>query len=1752
MKNTKRFLALVLALTMCIATLATVSAATSTAWYSGAVEYLESCGIDTIGTKASQKITRNDFVYWLAKVVTRQVADGAWDEVVLTDELTFSDVTSAHHYAAIAHSQQMGWLKGDGDNKFYPDKALTLAELSAMVVRVMGYENKVTGLTADWKYNYMLVANLYCNAFDATFMAQTGTADPDYELSYGEAAYILATIMNFPGKPATALESLTADGYDLGAWFEGNTAGTSTYTAVVSSLDFVIETNANGINHTTGIIDEEGDVDLVFTYADGSQETVTMEALDFQGYIRVSQGLPAEVDWRNEESYRLDAYVTIGTVVSVKVDNATGEYTSIKILDGKVVDTFAVLKATGLGAKYVPWLANKTGSGDYTFELPTSYTDDVHFDFVDVVYDSLGNVTSAAFQIGGETYKVSSTSVGANNLVFYSLVGLWGYGANVNQSEEVEEALATPLTAAEVFELLPTTARGMARFVVTDVDGDGYFDEAVITDNFDYIYRSKLNANPAVGSSPNEDKSYEMGAVVAGYKVTTVTASVSTDMFGLDYGTVNNDVVLVIPATNKRKITQDGAGYLGGADGNPNGGHAMLPAYTTVKLPFELKNAYIESATSLAVDGYYRVILVNQDGTRTTAYMPIPSGTVVTTNVEVAPDQFEDVVVYKIARGWTMYRLDDEIDSIEGWYAYEDNDVYAAGELITDEYLGMTEVETKYEYVIYDYIANTTDVVVALNGTEAVVTLDSSTWVPFITDYVREADGGVNGYVVEEDDGNGGVVRRYLVNVDDTAAWMVNKYIKYAVDEDNKILFALDTTKAASQEGLIVSVDKTDTGANTYNVTLGLTTTQTTNAVTVVNYGETRWTYLRWGAWHNNTGSINVNMSSGSVAGRYLSGATNKFTENEKYEEIGIDLLAFVEYMDSQVGNVVQLSAAEGGVEQIQNARNTAAYYCNALKALREGLRALTAEELEELGGGFSVDTTFADLVGTTAETKSGERLATSVARYVIVKGTPLHYGSATTGSLEAMNNYIATVDPDAVFDLNTTLGEYLVALLSDEIIDAETFIDAFFDDGDAFEVITSTYVFEELQQACDVYMSGYWDSVKTGWTYGNNYISETLEYRGVKSVVTREVRASASSLLDWANYSAYNRIFEKGQLVHDIVVGDVLEGYHLSYGEFYQDAGDLAILKYIGEDAEGSQAHFYTNASGAWSGYYFSANNAIGDNAWESKGVMHFVSTTLSEANSLLPVTQVTLIEGPTLVPGSKQNTSADGIEYTAQYEVKFATAPYYLRTNNPAYTKYWTMVKTAVVVGTTVAEKDAEINTWLPVVDDYGNQIVVPNDSVAYWKARTTDDMGVPASYDVKEGKLYRLNTSVVPYKVDADGNAITKTTYDYDNVVDVTAVAYDVEVKDSEMKAMLTARPITKTEEGYFPGAYIVTFEGESYIASKDAPIIVMAPDYKTGNVVGKAWTPAELYANNVGVWATRQMVSHADDSLNAITVIGETVSLNGVVVPVDPGEPQQPTTTNRTVFIANGESVIEQLETGRSYVVKSLYSAIELPTGNEVGSISVPYSTYVEAKAKTTIEPVINAGKFYFIDKENVIVSESAVTWSNGTITKAQVDGTVTAKLNNNTVDYEGKDIKWAFFYMDLDHTYLALASDSTAVTVGTEATAKTAVTSAQADADKAKAAYESAVAKGLSAAKVASYKEAYEAKLAAVTAASENAVAKYFNGTFWGVENSPAYNYLVIGKLLYQDDPDPITFKYTVMGGVYCVIVNSFFNPNFKF
>ena len=74
MRNFKRTLALVLAVLVVVGTFATVSAA-ETPWYQPGVDYIQGIGVDTITpAKAQQKITRNDFILWVAKIESHQLS----------------------------------------------------------------------------------------------------------------------------------------------------------------------------------------------------------------------------------------------------------------------------------------------------------------------------------------------------------------------------------------------------------------------------------------------------------------------------------------------------------------------------------------------------------------------------------------------------------------------------------------------------------------------------------------------------------------------------------------------------------------------------------------------------------------------------------------------------------------------------------------------------------------------------------------------------------------------------------------------------------------------------------------------------------------------------------------------------------------------------------------------------------------------------------------------------------------------------------------------------------------------------------------------------------------------------------------------------------------------------------------------------------------------------------------------------------------------------------------------------------------------------------------------------------------------------------------------------------------------------------------------------------------------------------------------------------------------------------------------
>lgn len=71
------------------------------------------------------------------------------------------------------------------------------------------------------------------------------------------------------------------------------------------------------------------------------------------------------------------------------------------------------------------------------------------------------------------------------------------------------------------------------------------------------------------------------------------------------------------------------------------------------------------------------------------------------------------------------------------------------------------------------------------------------------------------------------------------------------------------------------------------------------------------------------------------------------------------------------------------------------------------------------------------------------------------------------------------------------------------------------------------------------------------------------------------------------------------------------------------------------------------------------------------------------------------------------------------------------------------------------------------------------------------------------------------------------------------------------------------------------------------------------------------------------------------------------------------------------------------------------------------------------------------------------------------------------------------------------------------------------------------------------------KEEYEAALEAIEAAKEAAVGSYLNGTFWNVAYSPAYRYVQNQLISFQAKSAEINFNYVVIDDVYYVFVNTF-------
>ncbi len=585
MKNFKRTLALVLAVIMVAGMFAGVSAAKAK-WYADAVRYVEGVGIATIGATAEDKITRDEFVLWIAKLESGILNDAYWGSAM---ETPFTDITEENNQTAIWYSARRNLIVGNGDGTFAPDKNITFAEAAAVVVRLMRYTSKVEGDAEDWQWAYMDVAGEYCKAFDNTFLDNVGGSiyDYDYELTKGEAAYIIATIMNAPVIPGYQTENdygkmtykaLTIDGMNLGERFyarEGS-FGVSGNTYMVSSIAF---------DETTGTV--VGDVYLtaVSAKADEAVETIKLSASDFTKLVRVSLGLAASLA-EDEVQIRVVDTVKIGNLVDV-VLNKNNTVASLSVHSGsKVVDTHIVMDSM-LGIEYVDgngianWTADSIVSGasnsnEYRDAIINSnWSSDLLFtwDGNKIVFEGTKyDVTSSSFTVYRET--------------------------DAHTLEELTDA-------ATIKALVPDVATGEVTLIFNDQDLDGKYDTLVITNDYPSNFYLEFIENKTVN-----DLYY-----AEGYSINADKASGKLQLLVLAQGRFGHYSIEDKNGDTSVADEWDGTGDYGRNYMNP---YAVIDLAT-------ISSGVIEESTLKTFNGdetYYVVTVKNAAGAREKLYIP--------------------------------------------------------------------------------------------------------------------------------------------------------------------------------------------------------------------------------------------------------------------------------------------------------------------------------------------------------------------------------------------------------------------------------------------------------------------------------------------------------------------------------------------------------------------------------------------------------------------------------------------------------------------------------------------------------------------------------------------------------------------------------------------------------------------------------------------------------------------------------------------------------------------------------------------------------------------------------------------------------------------------------------------------------------------------------------------------------------------------------------------------------------------------
>ena len=1853
MKNFKRILALVLTLMFIVGSCASLSAYSGTTkWYGKAVNWIESTGIDTIGSSADKEIDRNTFAMWIAKIESTFVDDKLWDDKA--DSTSFADVKPGdHYYAAIAYAEESGFIQGDGDGNFRPNDTISFAEACAIITRVMGYDEFFEAYygadrtkyatyeewyKANWQYNYIRVAELRCKAIDATWVANVGRYVPQHKLTKGQAAYLLYTL-------ATNGANVRHNGYDMG-YKLGATLPSIKVTAVVKTLarkplsDKQLQGWISGgygeavngqvtkslgwsawskywternydvygqvVTPYSKILDTSKKVELqIFDGENFTGTTIELTGTKFQQLVRKALGKPANVDVANEEVFYLFDYVREGSVLNLTVSGNTVK--SLSIVDNHVVDTYRVLVGTTVLDYYLNGLANSYGTANNNAALPTAYNaekDVTSWNGNKLVFQGTtytlrakgSNYAGISDEIkvyGYEKVGVSKVEDGVTYDKYYTIgTGdvVWvkrGETPAANLGKWLEKGNLVQLTAAEAKAQLINAAQGEVEAVFSDMDGDGKYDVAVVT-NYDAFFIAdnceNIVGGGAEGKPDGDPNHYAKGVPSAGAVIINQTVGsdgvFNTDAWTLDASKPTNKVQFIFNVSDRHGAS----GILlnqwyQGFRATPNLGTGAIDVLSYA-------SGYIQDVIAKADNGYYKV------------------------SIPVAK---------------------------------------------TDAETGATTIEYTVAYLpSFGYVPTTQTVSYTLAGATAEITVGSKTWMSFVTDFYKNNFGyaymnaaatqfvytdatGTNEYTDARlfNAGQAFVYNGKVVTAAEKAAILAK--ITYVKTKDVNDLYYSKTTDTELVAGKTYYTWDADAAA--------YTAVATPDVAEIANYYEYNVkTYYVFADAETNTYYEVTNPVKEDLGKYYVIAqeADTAFTAITLKTLTGVEGFTTDTKVITDQGYGYAILVLQPNDEGIYKVADDAS------------VMAMVSAWVNNKYINYVLDAEGKVILAKSAAADNGRGFVVNVEKSA--ENNTYKVDLAVTGTYKSVNN---------VYYSTATTIEEIAAMISGTATDDQ--LKAKFDANPRNANIWRLYGcaisdYAQIEPGVKDALKG-----KTLAEAAAKIISSSnvQKYEGAVSLKTYNVRASASTIWDIANAATYRAIYG-GSLAHDLVVGEYVTAKNFYYVTMTKETGSYSVMRLsTGNTAQSSTAGAKTQTIFYWSdakdengnwvsrgtshwlstswrnkNYYWQVSVSAGeasDLAWPNAGIVIKLDSTKSDPFYVAKVSESSLfVEGKTYYAydatkgtysvvanpvaddlatyyervlnkkvgltaaeiAAAKNVAA-GSDAMAAFVAKYSYVVVSVDKNgyNPEYrVKSYSNGKYTFEVVFTRAAEVTTTTTYkpYPVKANDGKYVMVYDENGAIVKGdalvaeKMTQTSGTKTiAGTTKNWVYYSFNgviyaelepaTSFSYIKADGSVNYIGFETVSASVELDNNKLSDYPKADTSSMSMFKSIRTMDKNESGFIPGYYMVALASDPKTELKVAgstTVTVMVPNNAAGTLTSTTTTFKNLVASGSALFATRVQIAVSADlkTITNITVIGE---FKGAQQPVTPSK------TGTIVYVgSDATTVLNADETGTSYIVKTDRPAYALD-GSEFGPVYYEYDTTDKNFKPEDLKFIVTPGSFYKVDKNGKILANLGSMFGTRTVSKSNVlVGTTTynytydlAKFENKldksffgtatitgvtggkilatvdgekNVDITGWNVK--FIYTDLDATKLFLAEDNTNVGVAAFNEIVSGTESKYNEAALAKKVYEAARDGGvLSAATVAKYKEAYDAAVVALEEAKEAALAK-MNGQFWSastVEASAIKRYLDSAKYTYGVANPTLTFTYLNVNDTYYVIVPSF-------